>query len=158
SFDAEGRCTEARGLDGRITRNAVAPDAITRTGPDGVVERWERDGDGRVLAHAVEGGPRLAFEYPDRGVFPSRLSRPEGWEMRIEVTHGLVTSLTDADGVAVRIDHDADGNVVAVTNALGAATATEPHVSGLPARITRPDGTVVAIERDPAGRMRTVRT
>ncbi|MDD9370722.1 MAG: DUF6531 domain-containing protein, partial [Acidimicrobiales bacterium] len=161
SFDAEGRCTEATGFDGAARRQEFAPDgrSATRTGPDGVRESWEYDELDRVAAHEVEGGPRLEFDYDGDRPFPSRLSGPDGWEVRVDTTDaGLVRSLTDADGVTVTFEHDADGNVVATGNALGATTRTDPHVSGLAARTVMPDGSAYEIDRDDAGRMLALRT
>ena len=161
TFDAEGRCTEATGFDGATRRQEFAADGTTatRTGPDGVGERWEYDERDRVAAHQVDGGPRLTFEYEGERSFPSRLSGPDGWEIRVDASDGgLVRSLTDADGVTVTFAHDADGNVVATGNAFGATTRTEPHVSGLARRVTTPDGAVVEIDRDAAGRMLVMRT
>ena len=72
---------------------------------------------------------------------PWRIAGPEGWEIRDRVgVAGWPPALTDADGVRVRYDHDADGNVVTTTNALGAATTAAYHPSGMAERITRPDG------------------
>jgi RHS repeat-associated protein len=160
SFDPEGRCVAATGFDGATSRQAFAPDgrAATRTGPGGVEEHWDYDDSGRVTRHAVEGGPTLVFDYADDGPVPSRLSGPDGWEVRVEVADGVVSELTDADGVTVRFDHDGDGNVVATTNALGATVRTEPHVSGLAARVVHPDGAAVELDRDPAGRLLGWRT
>lgn len=160
TFDLEGRCVEATGFDGARTRQAFAADgrSATRSGPDGVVERWEYDHHDRVTAHQVEGGPRLEFAYDDESPFPSRLTGPDGWEMRVEVAGGLVRSLTDADGVTVTFDHDADGNVIATGNGLGATTSTHPHVSGLAERVTMPDGAVYEVDRDDAGRMLALRS
>jgi RHS repeat-associated protein len=159
-FDAEGRCVEATGFDGAVLRQDVAADgrSATRTGPGGVDERWTYDEHGRVTAHQVDGGPELAFAYDGEGTVPARISGPDGWEVRVEAAEGLVTGLTDADGVGVRFAHDADGTVVATSNGLGAATTTEPHVSGLPSRVTYPDGAVYEVDRDDAGRMLTLRT
>ncbi len=159
-FDAEGRCVEAVGFDGAVRRQDVAADgrSATRVGPDGVDERWSYDDAGRLTSHQVEGGAELLIDYAGATPLPARLHGPEGWEMRVESVGGLVTALTDADGVTVRFDHDADGNVVAVTNGLGATTTTVPHVSGLASRVTYPDGATYEVDRDDAGRMLTLRT
>jgi len=160
SFDAEGRCLEASGFDGAVRRQEFAADGSTasRTTAGGGEERWEYDDAGRVVAHEVEGGRRLTFDYDGDGPLPSRLAGPDGWEVAIDVEDGLVRSLTDADGVAVRFVHDADGNVVATSNGLGATSRTEPHVSGLAARLVRPDGATYGFDRDDAGRLLALRT
>jgi RHS repeat-associated protein len=160
SFDAEGRCLEASGFDGAVRRQEFAADgrSATRTTAGGSEERWEYDADGRVVSHEVDGGRRLTFDYDGDGPLPSRLAGPDGWQLGIEVEGGLVRSLTDADGVTVRFEHDADGNVVATANALGAVSRTEPHVSGLASRLVRPDGATYEFERDGAGRMLALRT
>jgi RHS repeat-associated protein len=158
-FDEAGRCLEATGFDGDITHQRTEADGrvATRTGPDGVGERWEYDDAHRVIEHTVDGGPTIALDYDGDDPFPSRLSGPLGWDMRVEVVDGLLRSLTDADGVTARFDHDADGNVVAATNGVGATTRTVPHVSGEVALLTLPDGAVVTVDRDDAGRALSVR-
>ncbi|HET6950775.1 MAG TPA: DUF6531 domain-containing protein, partial [Acidimicrobiales bacterium] len=154
TFDAEGRCVAATGFDGATERQAVgaAGRSATRVGPDGVEERWDYDERDRVTRHAVDQGPTVTFDYRGDAVVPERIAGPDGWHMRLDVADGLLRSLTDADGVTVRFDHDPDGNVVAITNGLGAVTRLEPHVSGEVARLTSPDGTVLTIDRDDAGR------
>jgi RHS repeat-associated protein len=160
-FDGEGRCVEATGFDGATVRQDFAADGRTaqRAGSAaGPGQRWDYDDQGRVVAHEVDGGPRLSFDYQGDSPVPSRLSGPDGWEVAIESAGGLVTGLTDADGVTVGFDHDADGNVTATTNALGATTHTLPHVSGLASRMTLPDGATYEIDRDDAGRMLAMRS
>ena len=51
----------------------------------------------------------------------------------------LLPHVSIADGVSVRLEHDADGNVVATGNGLGATSRTEPHVSGLALGLTLGD-------------------
>jgi RHS repeat-associated protein len=159
SFDAEGRCVEASGFDGGVSRQEFSTDGLTatRTAP-GISERWEYDPDGRVTTHRVEGGPTMGFEYADEGPFPSRITGPDGWHVDVETAGGLVTRMTDADGVTVHFAHDADGNVVSTTNGLGAAVTTEFHPSGLASRVVQPDGAVYEFDRDPAGRLAALRT
>ena len=72
-------------------------------------------------------------------------------------TRGSVPGTT-ADGVSVRLQHDAAGNVVATGNGLGATSRTEPHVSGLALGLTLPDGARYEFERDDAGRLLALRT
>jgi len=160
SFDAEGRCLEASGFDGAARRQEYAADgrsATSRTAGGGE-ERWEYDEAGRVVTHEIEGGRRLTFDYDGDGPLPSRMAGPDGWEVAFEVEGGLVRSLTDADGVPVRLEHDADGNVVAIGNGLGATSRTEPHISGLALGLTLPDGAHYEFERDDAGRLLALRT
>lgn len=159
SFDADGRCVAATGFAGSRTVQSFEADgrSATRRGPGGVEERWDYDDAGRVAGHEVVGGARLDLDYEGDGPVPTRIAGPDGWEIGIEAAGGMVTALTDADGVSVHIDYDADGNVVSVANVLGAVTVTEPHVSGLAARVIYPDGAVYEIDRDDAGRMRGLR-
>ena len=134
--------------------------SATRTGPDGgdraLAARRRPAGSPPTRSTA---GAALAFDYDGDGPFPTRLTGPDGWEMRVDGGRrpGPV-GLTDADGVTARFDHDADGNVVAATNGVGATTRTEPHVSGEATAVTLPDGATIAIERDDAGRLLALRT
>ena len=160
-FDEAGRIVATDAFDGSVSRQEFAADgsSASRTGGDGQVESWDYDPSGRVASHRVEGGAELRFAYSDdRGVVPSRITGPRGWQVDIEADGGLVTAMTDADGVGVRHEHDADGNVTATTNLLGATVATEYHPSGLASRTVRPDGAVYEYDRDDAGRMLALRT
>ncbi len=159
-FDPEGRCLSVTGFDGATVRQDYEPGgrAASLTGSDGVAERWEYDDRRRLTSHQVEGGATVSFDYTGDEVVPSRMTGPDGWELRLEVVDGSLRSLTDADGVAVGFDYDRDGNAVAITNGLGETTRIEPHVSGQPARLTTPDSAVVEFERDDAGRLLGVRT
>jgi RHS repeat-associated protein len=160
-FDAEGRCVSAEGFDGAGSQQVFDADdgrSASRVGPDGVEERWEYDDLHRVVAHETVGGPRMTFDYEGDGAVPVRIAGPDGWEIRLEITDGLLRSMTDADGVTVAFGYDGDGNVVSTTNGVGAVTSVGYHVSGEPARVTLPDGSAYAFDRDPAGRLRGVLT
>jgi RHS repeat-associated protein len=160
SFDGEGRCTTVTGFDGATVRNRFDDDgrSASRVDADGVAEHWQYDDERRVTGHRIEGGPALTYAYAGDSPIPVRVAGPDGWDMALEVDEGVLRSVTDADGVTVSFEHDADGNVVATTNGLGAVTRFEPHVSGEVARMTAADGAVFEFERDPAGRMVGLRT
>ena len=159
SFDPEGRILAMTGFDGGLVRNEFDPDGATAShrGVDGPMEHWTYDELHRVTSHQVDGGPSFSFDYADDGAVPSRISGPEAWELSLDSTGGLLRSLEDADGVRITLGHDADGNVVALRNALGVLTRVVPHVSGEPALVTLPDGSKFTYDRDPAGRVVAVR-
>ena len=158
-FDDQGRCVQATGFDGATDRHSFDPDghSATHSGPDGD-QRWTYDDHHRVTTHHPSGGPPLAFHYTDNGPVPARITGPGGWETHLEVTDGLLESITDPDGVTVRFDHDPHGNITTTTNALGHTTTAAYHPSGEITRLTLPDGATYTFDRDPAGRLTTTHT
>ncbi len=155
TFDIEGRVVAMTSFDGTTLTNRFddAGNLVGARFSDGYTQTWEHDDQGRVTAHSAPGGQLLVTEYDGDSVFPSRLSGPGGWEMKLRIVDGLVQSVIDADGVRVELEHDGDGSLVTSRDALGRATRMVNHPSGSPVEVEMPDGGVVRCDRDDAGRL-----
>jgi len=153
SFDVQGRCVAVTSLDGTTVTNRfdAAGRVVGARHSTGVEEQFERDELDRVVRAQRSDGGYLAFEYSDEGAVPNRISGPEGWELVLDVADGVVRSITDADGVTMRFDVDADGSLVGVRDALGNTTTMTLHPSGAAETVVLPDGGEISVDRDDAG-------
>ncbi|MGY6500711.1 MAG: DUF6531 domain-containing protein [Acidimicrobiales bacterium] len=156
-FDRHGVVVEQRSDDGAgfETDGGGGPDeTLTVRHTDGRVESFRRDHRGRVVEHQSTDQGRTTFVYDGDSSMPSLVERPLGG--RLELEHGpsgALSAVTDADGVSLRYDIDAEGLPVAAYDGLGRTSRIERHRSGAPMRIELPDGGTVVAEVDDAGRL-----
>src|SRR5262249_21948513 len=155
SFDERGQVEQQRTFDGSIMqRSGEAVDGRTiSVTAGGTTERWTYDERGRVVEHERPGDRVLRYRYDRDSLLPSGVSGPLGLSVRHEWSNGLPVSVTDADGVAVRFEHDRDGNVIATVDALGQRTAYEWHPTGRPSVVRHPDGAEQRMVWDDGGRL-----
>jgi len=152
-FDDHGNCVRETAFSGATTVQAFDEhgNRVTETGPDGATHRWEYDQRGRVVRITGPEGHEVRFDYDGDELQPIRMWGDDGWELRFELAGGHVRRVTDADGVTASLEHDADGNLVALTDGLGHTTRYGWHPSGQLAELILPDAATVRAERDDAG-------
>ncbi|MBA2696151.1 MAG: RHS repeat protein, partial [Actinobacteria bacterium] len=153
-FDDHGNCMQETTFSGATTAQAFDErgNRVANTGPDGAEDRWEYDERGRVVRITGPEGYAVRFDYDGEESHPVRMFGDDGWELRFELTGGgQVCQVTDADGVTASLEHDTDGNLVAVTDGSGHTTRYSWHPSGQLAELILPDGAMVRAERDDAG-------
>jgi RHS repeat-associated protein len=105
---------------------------VRRVLPTGAELTFAYDDADRVVEVAASNGAVTALRYAGEERSPVEIVDPEGGVSRLTVEDGLVREVADPDGVRLRFEFDADGNMVATIDA---------------------DGNVARLERDAAGRV-----
>lgn len=103
----------------------------------------ETDADGKTTRYAYVGGNRI----------PTTITDANGAATLAEVSDGLVTSLTDADGVKHSFGYDAARNLVSVTDALGSTARLGYDAPGRPTSMSAPSGATTRVSYDALGRV-----
>lgn len=152
-FDERGNCVRERTFSGAITVQVFDEhgNRVSETDPEGAEHRWAYDQRGRVVGITGPGDYAMRFDYDGEESHPARIWGDDGWELRFELAGGQLRRVTDADGVTASLEHDADGNLVALTDGLGHTTRYGWHPSGQLAEVRLPDGARMHAERDDAG-------
>ena len=84
----------------------------------------------------------------------TEVTDPEGVRLRLEYdAHGDLSALIDADGGRAVLEHDAAGRVTRIVTPAGSATSFEYDDAGRPVARRDPDGAVRRWEYSPAGRL-----
>ena len=103
------------------------------------------DGHDRLVEVSVC-GPDIAsavarFGYEGAERIPSEIVDPEGGITRATVSDGVVTGVTDPDGIVLRFRYDAHGQLTEAIDAAGGVTRIERDAGGDPRRSRlRPGG------------------
>ncbi|MGH3767927.1 MAG: DUF6531 domain-containing protein [Pseudonocardiaceae bacterium] len=152
-FDEHGNCVQEKNFSGAITVQAFDEhgNRVSETDPESGEHGWTYDERARVVRITGPGDYAIRFDYDGEESHPNRMWGDDGWELRFELAGGQPRRITDADGVTISFEHDADGNLVAVTDGLGHTTRYDWHPSGQLAEMRLPDGARVHAERDDAG-------
>ena len=89
-----------------------------------------------------------------RDNFLTEVIDPEGVRLRLEYdAHGDLSALIDADGGRAVLEHDAAGRVTRIVTPAGSAISFEYDDAGRPVARRDPDGAVRRWEYSPAGRL-----
>ncbi|HWM58886.1 MAG TPA: DUF6531 domain-containing protein [Pseudonocardia sp.] len=158
-YDAAGNPIEIVERGGAVTRQEFDHRAhlVRRATPSGAMYEISWDDADRVTAIITSGQQTatatVRYTYTGAERIPSEITDPEGGVTRYAVTGGLVTAVTDADGVTVRLRHDADGNLIEARDAAGGVARVERDAAGLPTAVITPAGRRTELRHDAAGRL-----
>jgi RHS repeat-associated protein len=155
-FDPAGNLISVRDRTGAITSQEFDPQRrlLRRILPGGAEERYAYDERGRLASCQVPGAAPSTLAYgSDADVVPGRIADPEGATTVAEADGDLVRRITDADGVTVTFEHDAEGFPVRVTDGLGNSSLLERDSGGRITAIRLPAGQTQRFEHDEAGRL-----
>lgn len=154
-FDEDGNLVGVRDRAGASTGHEFMARGrlVRRVLPGGAEERFAYDGGGRLTTCVGAGGAAVTLEYDSEAdVVPRRITDPEGATTVIEADGDHIRRITDADGVSLTFDYDAEGFPVAVTDALGHRRLVERDHGGRVTAVRMPGGQVQRFEFDGAGR------
>jgi RHS repeat-associated protein len=145
--------------------------------PSGAELTFAYDEADRVVQAAASTGATTLLRYEGEERSPVEFVDPEGGVTRLTIEGGLVRELVDPDGVRLRFEFDADGNVIATIDADDNVSRIERDVSGrvtaaitplgrrttftygdrgLPLERRDPSGGVWRYEHTAAGRLKSV--
>jgi RHS repeat-associated protein len=123
---------------------------------DGALTEASYVGDDRDPSRIVDAEGGVAELTWDRGLL-TRVVGPTGVTvLREHDAAGNLVALTDGDGHTSRFEHDAAGNVVAATTPLGHRTTYAYDAAGRLVSRTAPDGATWTYEHTPGGRLSVV--
>ena len=106
---------------------------VRQVGPTGADVTWEYDDADRVLSVAVTGADTEAvtrYRYEGESRDPAEVLDPEGGVTRMRWEDGLLREVVDPEGVTLRLEHDARGDLVATTDAEGNVARLERDALG----------------------------
>ena len=156
-YDADGNPIEIVERSGAVTRQEFDHRAhlVRRDLPSGATYEITWDELDRVTS-ITSSGPEtpaatMRYAYTGGERIPSQITDPEGGITRFAVADGLVSAVTDADGVTLRLRHDADGHLVEARDAAGGTARIERDATGLPTAVTTPAGRRTELTHDPCG-------
>ncbi|WIB11959.1 hypothetical protein DEJ36_14020 [Curtobacterium sp. MCPF17_052] len=86
----------------------------------------------------TETGSVVTYEYTGDDRDPSVVVDPEGGRSELTWERGLLRRAVDPTGVAVELEHDEHGELVATRNALGDVLRVERDAAGRPTAVTTP--------------------
>lgn len=155
-FDADGCVVEQRAADGSwfVAEGSSAPGGELRvTHGDGRVEVFRYDDVGRVGEHRTAGAEPVRLTYEGGSPLPTLIDGPLGWRQTFEWgPSGERRSFTDADGVTVAWSSDAEGMPSGFVDGAGNELRVRRHATGVVEHVALPDGGVVSVDVDDAGR------
>ena len=159
-YDRWGSVVEIVQRGGAVIRQEFDDRAhlVRRTLPNDTVQTLQWDDADRVTAITVSGPDTrpatTRFGYDGAERVPGEVVDPEGGITRLLVAAGVVREVVDPDGVRIRFDHDADGNVVEAVDGLGGTTRVERDpATGLATAVVTPAGRRTELAHDAAGRL-----
>ena len=132
----------------RLTRLTV-----TAPGPAGGPETDGPEGSGSTkngTAEPTEATTLFAYEGENRN--PSTITDPMGGVTTMVWRDNLLTEVTDPEGVRLRLEYDAHGDLSALIDADGGRAVLEHDAAGRVTRIVTPAGSATSFEYDDAGR------
>ena len=150
---------------------------VRRVLPTGAAFTFSHDDADRVLEVAASTGEVTRHSYDGDERSPVEVIDPEGGVTRLTVEDGLVHGVVDPDGVELRFEFDAEGNIVtaidgdghvarlerdragrvtAAVTPLGRRTTFMYDARGQPVERHDPSGAVWRYEYTPAGRLKGV--
>ncbi|PZF10935.1 type IV secretion protein Rhs [Curtobacterium sp. MCPF17_011] len=154
-YDARGRLVSVTDRDGSVTVHAI-DDRGRRTRtvtPSGADITYGYDDQDRVTTVVTETGSVVTYEYTGDDRDPSVVVDPEGGRSELTWERGLLRRAVDPTGVAVELEHDEHGELVATRNALGDVLRIERDAAGRPTAVTTPSGARTEYRFDAAGRL-----
>ena len=121
--------------------------------PGGSSFAFAYDDSDRVLEVTCSTGAVTTYRYEGDERSPAEMVDPEGGVTRLVVEGGLVHSITDPDGVEIRFEFDADGNIVSTIDAEGNRATVERDGMGRPIAAITPTGRRTEFSYDAASKL-----
>lgn len=153
SYDRHGNLVSATERDGSVTVHAYddrgrKTRTVTPSGGDLTFGYDEHD---RVTTVITEAGAVVGYEYSGDDRDPSVIVDPVGGRTELTWQDGSLTHVVDPTGVVLTFDHDAFGELVATTNAVGDTARIERDQAGRPVAAVSPSGARSEYRYDAAG-------
>ena len=126
---------------------------VRRVLPTGAELAFAYDDADRLVEVAASGGAVTTLRYEGDERNPAEIADPEGGVTRLRVEGGLLREIVDADGVAVRFEFDAAGNLLAAIDAEGNAVRLERDGAGRALAAVTPLGRRTTFAYDDRGRL-----
>ncbi|MDQ1076875.1 DUF6531 domain-containing protein [Microbacterium sp. SORGH_AS_0969] len=145
AYDASGNLVSVTDREGRITVHAYdTRGRKTRTvTPDGADITYGYDDHDRITTVVTADGGIVTYDYPnDLERNPSRITDPGGGVTELDWAEGLLRRVEDPEGVVVRFDYDAHGELVATRNADGATARLVRDATGRVTQAITPLGAI----------------
>lgn len=162
AFDRYGMAVMVTGRDGAVTLAQYDDRSrcTLRVLPSDVRISQVFDAADRVIEVTVDPGDdssttRYFYRGSDRN--PSEVHDPEGGVTRLRWRDNLLTELIDPSGVRISYEHDAYGDLVATTNALGETARLDRDAAGRVVTAISPSGKRTTFAYDERGAL-AVRT
>lgn len=117
TYDERDDITQLVDRSGAVTRyrHDDRGNVVERIDPDGLTQRFEWDELDRLVTEIDRAGVAVTHEYEGDQREPSRTLLPDGSSVVSRFDeHGLLLSITDADGVTASVERDEHGAVTAV--------------------------------------------
>lgn len=153
SYDRHGNLVSVTERDGSVTVHAYdGRGRRTRTvTPSGGDITYGYDDQDRVTTVVTEAGAVVTYEYRGDDRDPSLIVDPVGGRTELSWSDGVLTRVVDPTGVVLVLEHDAFGEVVATTNAVGDTARIERDGTGRPTAAVSPSGNRTEYRWSPAG-------
>ncbi|ROP72229.1 DUF6531 domain-containing protein [Curtobacterium sp. PhB115] len=153
SYDRYGNLVSATERDGSVTVHAYDDRGRkTRTvTPSGGDLTYGYDEQDRVTTVVTEAGAVVTYEYVGDDRDPSVIIDPVGGRTELTWQDGTLTHVVDPTGVVLTLEHDAFGELVATTNAVGDTARIERDAAGHPVAAISPSGARSEYGYDAAG-------
>ena len=153
SYDRHGNLVSATERDGSVTVHAYDDRGRkTRTvTPSGGDVTYGYDEQDRITTVVTEAGAVVTYEYRGDDRDPSVIVDPVGGHTELTWSDGVLTRVVDPTGVVLTLEHDAFGELVATTNAVGDTARIERDGAGRPVAAVSPSGNRTEYRWDPAG-------
>ncbi|MBO0728583.1 MAG: RHS repeat protein, partial [Acidimicrobiaceae bacterium] len=153
-FDEYGNPVYVVGFDGVATSREfdIKGNCVRELRPGGRERRFTHDDQGRLTRLVDEMGAEFRLSYEGNGPVPSLVLGPLGFERRFASDAGGLAAVVDSDGVSVRYERDAEGQVVAAVDGEGGTARFRYDRSGALIERVSPSGDVERWEVDDAGR------
>jgi RHS repeat-associated protein len=155
-YDQWGNVVSVTERDGAVTVQEYDDRArpVRRVLPTGAAFTFAYDDAGRLVEAAVSPGGVTRYSYDEGDErAPAEIVDPEGGVTRQTVRDGLVHRIVDPDGVAMDLEYDADGNLVAAIDGGGNVARLERDAAGRVIGVVSPLGRRTAVFYDPRGRI-----
>ncbi|MCP1503200.1 RHS repeat-associated protein [Curtobacterium herbarum] len=155
SYDPHGNLVSATERDGSVTVHAYDGRGrrIRTVTPTGGDLTYGYDDADRVTTVVTESGSVVTYEYDGDERDPAVVTDPMGGRTELTWQHGLLVRVVDPTGVTLDLDHDAAGELVAVTNAVGDTARIERDSAGRAVASVSPTGARTEYRHDAAGQV-----
>jgi RHS repeat-associated protein len=154
-YDDWGNIVSVTERDGAVTVQEYDERSrpVRRVLATGATFTFAYDDANRLVEVATGAGAVTRYRYDGDERIPSEIADAEGGVTRQVVRGGLVRRVVDPDGVSVDLEQDADGNVIAATDAGGNVARLERDAAGRVIAVVSPLGRRTAVFYDQSGRI-----
>ncbi|MCJ1714542.1 DUF6531 domain-containing protein [Curtobacterium sp. VKM Ac-2922] len=155
SYDPHGNLVSVTERDGSVTVHAYDDRGrkVRTVTPAGADITYGYDDHDRPVTVVTEGGAVVTYEYSGDDHDPSVVVDPVGGRTELTWQGGVLTRVVDPTGVSATLEHDAFGELVAMTNAVGDTLRIERDAAGRPVVATSPSGARTEYRYDAAGQL-----